>query len=63
MAGRVLEESCEAYNGTLAETKSLLKSMTSTKTRVQVTNARSQANLKGPILDEKLGLKKGITKV
>ena len=63
MAGQVSEESCEAYTGTLAETKSLLKSMPSTKTIAQVTNERSQANLKGSMLKGKLGLKQGVTKV
>ena len=56
MTGRISEESNEAFNGTLATVKSKLKSMPTTATRVEVTNARTQSNLKGEILDLKVAL-------
>ena len=39
MTGRVLEESNESFNGTLAEIKDHLKSMPGTKQRIGVTNS------------------------
>ena len=59
MAGRISEESNEAFNGTLATVKSKLKSMPTTVTRVEVTNARTQSNLKGEIFDLKVALQEG----
>ena len=61
MTGRISEESNEAFNGTLANVKSKLKSMPTTATRVEVTNARTQSNLKGEILDLKVALQEGTT--
>ena len=61
MTGRISEESNEAFNGTLATVKSKLKSMPTTATRVEVTNARTQSNLKGEILDLKVALQEGTT--
>jgi hypothetical protein len=61
MAGRISEESNEAFNGTLAEVKSRLRCMPTTEKRVEVTNARTQSNLKGDILMEKIALQSSIT--
>ena len=58
MTGRVSEESNESFNATLAEIKDRLKCMTSHKQRIEITNARTQGNLKGDILDEKIVLKR-----
>ena len=60
MAGRISEESNEAFNGTLAEVKARLRCMPTTEKRVEVTNARTQSNLKGDILEEKLVLQSSI---
>ena len=54
MTGRVSEESPEAYNGRLAETKRPLRGMPATDDRAQLITAQGQANLKGVILDERL---------
>ena len=61
MAGRISEESNEAFNGTLAEVKARLRCMPTTEQRVEVTNARTQSNLKGHILEEKILLQESIT--
>ena len=61
MAGRISEESNEAFNGTLADIKAMLRCMPTTTTRVEVTNARTQSNLNGDIMQEKIVLKTGIT--
>jgi len=61
MAGRISEESNEAFNGTLAEVKSRLRCMPTTEKRVEVTNARTQSNLKGDVLEEKIALRNSIT--
>ena len=54
MTGRVSEESNESFNGVLARVKRLLASMPATVGRVELINARTQANLKGEILEPKL---------
>ena len=54
MTGRVSEESNESFNGVLAKVKRLLASMPATVGRVELINARTQANLKGEILEPKL---------
>jgi len=61
MTGRVSEESNESFNATLAEIKYRVKCMPMTQKRIEITNARTQGNLKGDILDEKIKLKKAIT--
>ena len=61
MTGRVSEESNESFNATLAEIKDRVKSMTSAKQRIEITNARTQGNLKEDILDDKISLQKSIT--
>ena len=58
MAGRISEESNEAYNGTLAETKKVLRSMPSTTKRIAKITERSQANLKGQVLEYRLKIQK-----
>ena len=58
MAGRVLEESNEAYNGTLWFVKGYLKSMPNTKQRVHTTTSREQGNTKGPIPEARLHVQK-----
>ena len=57
MAGRISEESNEAFNATLAEIKGRLRCMPVTSTRIKVTNARTQSNLNGEMLDNKVKLK------
>ena len=54
MAGRVSEESNEAYNGTLDDTKSTLRCMPSHTKRIDKVTERSQANLKGEVLESRL---------
>ena len=61
MTGRISEERKEAFNGTLADIKTRLRCMSTTSTRVEVTNARTQNNLKGDILDDKVKLQDAIT--
>ena len=58
MTGRVSEESNESFNATLAEIKDRVKTMASHTQRIEITNARTQGNLKGEILDEKVQLKR-----
>ena len=53
-------EQYEAFNGTLAKVKRLFGCMPGTVQRVELTNARTQGNLKGDILDEKLAILKSI---
>ena len=60
MTGRVSEESPEAYNATLAETKTLLNRMPIKNIRVQTTTARTQSNLKGAVLEPRLAIQKKI---
>ena len=60
MSGRVSEESNEAFNGTLAKVKALLRCMPGTIQRVELTNARTQGNLKEEILNEKIEILKSI---
>ena len=57
-----MEESNEASNGTLAFTKTNLRSMQSTHNRVQVTTAWTQGNLKGGILNQKLIIQRRLDK-
>ena len=54
MTGRISEESNEGFNATLAETKSRLRCMPSTESRINITTSRTQGNLKGSVLHEKL---------
>ena len=61
MAGRISEESNEAFNATLAEIKRRLRCMPTTSTRIEVTNARTQSNLNGDILEHKIKLKVATT--
>ena len=56
MAGRTSEESNEAFNATLANVKSRLRCMPTTSTRIETTNARTQANLNGEVLNHKVQL-------
>ena len=58
MTGRISEESNEAYNGTLAETKSSLLRIPITSTRVQTITSQTHGNLKGVILEPQLAIKK-----
>ena len=61
MTGRISEESNEAFNGTLADIKTRLRCMPTTSARVAVTNARTQNNLKGEILHDRMKLQDAIT--
>ena len=61
MTGRISEESNEAFNGTLARVKERLRCMPTTITTIEVTNARTQSNLKEDILDHKVALQVGIS--
>ena len=61
MSGKISEESNEDFNGTLNNVKSLLQCMPSTTDRINITTARTQVNLKGNVLDEKLVITKAIT--
>ena len=54
MAGRVSEESNEAYNGTLKEVKRILRCMVSDESRTQKITERSQINLNSGVVDKKL---------
>jgi len=60
MTGRISEESNEAFNGTLADIKTRLRCMSTTSARVEVTNARTQNNLKEEILHDKVKLQDAI---
>ena len=51
MAGRVSEESGEAYNGTLKFIKGNLGSMPNKNKRITTTMAKEQGNIKGSILE------------
>ena len=61
MTGRISEESNEAFNGTLADIKTRMLCMSTTSARVEVTNARTQNNLKDEILHDKVKLQDAIT--
>ena len=61
MAGRISEESNEAFNATLAEIKKRLRCMPTILTRIEVMNARTQSNLNGDILEHKIQLKLATT--
>jgi len=50
MAGRVSEESGEAYNGTQADLKGMLSSMPCDERRIEKITERAQGNLKGEVL-------------
>lgn len=54
MAGLISEESNEAYNGTLADTKDTLSSMPSHRQRINKITERSQGNLKGEVMSSRL---------
>jgi hypothetical protein len=56
MTGRISEESNEAFNATLAHVKTRLRCMPTTSTRIETTNARTQSNLNGEVLDVKVEL-------
>ena len=56
MAGRISEESNEGSNGILADTKERLRCMPSDKERIHLTSVRTQGNLNGNILEEKLAI-------
>ena len=56
MTGRVSEESNESFNGVLAKVKRLLACMPATVGRVELINARTQANLKEEIIEPKLSI-------
>ena len=58
---RVSKESNEAFNGALANIKTRLRCMPTLATRFEVTNACTQSNLNGNIMQEKIVLKTGIT--
>ena len=58
MAGLVSEESNEAYNGTLADTKATLSSMPSHKQRINKITKRSQGNLKGEVMSSRLTIQR-----
>jgi len=60
MTGRILEKSNEAFNATLANVKSRLRCMPTTSTRIETTNARTQANLNGEVLNQKVLLQDGV---
>ena len=59
MARRISEESNEAFNSTLADIKIRLRTMSTTSTRKEVTNTRTQLNLNGEIVQQKVELKGG----
>ena len=50
MVDRISKESNGVFNATLADIKTRLQCMPTTSTRVEVTNTRTQSNLKGEIL-------------
>ena len=58
MAGRVSEESNEAYNGTLDDTKTTVRCMPSHAKRINKVTERSQGNLKGKVLESRLVIQK-----
>ena len=55
ISDRISGESSEIFNATLAHVKSRLRCMPTTSTRIE-TNARTQANLNGKVLDHKVEL-------
>jgi len=59
--GRVSEESNKSFNATLTEINYRVKCVPMTKQRIETTDAQTQGNLKGDILEEKISLKKAIT--
>ena len=61
MIGCVSEESNEAFNGTLKETKCILNKMSCVDQRIKKINERGQANLKGEVLNNQLAIYKTIT--
>ena len=58
MAGRVIEESNEAYNGTVASLKKVVKCMPSHEQRIDKINERAQGNLKGEVMKCRLQIDK-----
>ena len=60
MAGRISEEINKAFNVTLADIKTRLQCMPTTSTRVEVTSARTQSNLKGEVLEHRVVLQDAI---
>ena len=58
---RISEESNEAFIATLTDVKTRLRCMSTTSTRIKVTNARTHNNLKGEILDHRVKLQDEIT--
>ena len=61
MAGRISEESNKTFNSTLVDIKTRLRTIPTTTTRIEVTNARTQSNLNSEIVQHKVELKKDIT--
>ena len=61
MAGRISEESNEAYNAKLAQIKSRLKRMHSNTQRVKKITQRAQGNLKAEVLQSRLDIQKKCT--
>ena len=60
MAGRVSEESNEAYNAMLRILKEILKQMPSRKKRIEKITERSQGNLKGDVVESTLAIQNRI---
>ncbi len=58
MAGRISEESNEAYNGTQADTKAILSCMPCDSKRIQKITERAQGNLKGEVLKSRVQIVK-----
>ena len=58
MAGRVSKKSNKAYNGTLANTKKVVKCMVSHNKRIAKIAEWSQGNLKGRVMRSKLHIEK-----
>ena len=54
MAGQSSEESNESFNAVLTDVKRLLRCTPATVGRVNLVNARTQANLNGHILEPKM---------
>ena len=54
MAGRVSEESGEAYNGALKVTKNVLSAMRTDRSRISKITERQQGNLKGEVMMNRL---------
>jgi len=61
MAGRISKESNEAFNSTLDDIKTRLRTMPTTTKRIEVTYARTQSNLNEEVLQHKVELKETIT--